>query len=417
MDEQLKRFEGESIEEYQMRLSVMKLREGYDIDWQEIKELLNSDEHIDTLRRKGYGLAMAYDLYEDKINRMTEEYYLQVQQIRDRTEVEIEDKRIKELQNKVLQLKVEKEKLKNERNHVNAQVRVMARVSHLIECVKADIIELNEKRPLITKEIIKGENKRDAIMLVSDIHIGAGAENILDIYNPEICRLKMNYYIDKCIERINKEKPQVIHFLCGGDLISGIIHTTTRFDNRLDVAEQVTFASELISEAIAKVRRECELPMKVAILSGNHDRIIADKNQHIEEENFVKFIAEFVKLRLQDDKGIEFYKQEDPTLINMEIRGYKCVLVHGDKDRRNTIHRLIEMNKIVYDYIFQGHFHKYAVEPHNHTTVITNGAFGGETYARNTRLYDKAIQLLMFFDDNGLESTYPINLEGYKKNK
>ena len=200
MDEQLKRFEGESIEEYQMRLSVMKLREGYDIDWQEIKELLNSDEHIDTLRRKGYGLAMAYDLYEDKINRMTEEYYLQVQQIRDRTEVEIEDKRIKELQNKVLQLKVEKEKLKNERNHVNAQVRVMARVSHLIECVKADIIELNEKRPLITKEIIKGENKRDAIMLVSDIHIGAGAENILDIYNPEICRLKMNYYIDKCIE-------------------------------------------------------------------------------------------------------------------------------------------------------------------------------------------------------------------------
>jgi predicted phosphodiesterase len=417
MDEQLKRFEGESIEEYQMRLSVMKLREGYDIDWQEIKELLNSDEHIDTLRRKGYGLAMAYDLYEDKINRMTEEYYLQVQQIRDRTEVEIEDKRIKELQNKVLQLKVEKEKLKNERNHVNAQVRVMARVSHLIECVKADIIELNEKRPLITKEIIKGENKRDAIMLVSDIHIGAGAENILDIYNPEICRLKMNYYIDKCIERINKEKPQVIHFLCGGDLISGIIHTTTRFDNRLDVAEQVTFASELISEAIAKVRRECKLPMKVAILSGNHDRIIADKNQHIEEENFVKFIAEFVKLRLQDDKGIEFYKQEDPTLINMEIRGYKCVLVHGDKDRRNTIHRLIEMNKTVYDYIFQGHFHKYAIEPHNHTTVITNGAFGGETYARNARLYDKPIQLLMFFDDNGLESTYPINLEGYKKNK
>jgi hypothetical protein len=92
-------------------------------------------------------------------------------------------------------------------------------------------------------------------------------------------------------------------------------------------------------------------------------------------------------------------------------------LVHGDKDRRNTIHRLIEINKTVYDYIFQGHFHKYAVEPHNHTTVITNGAFGGETYARNARLYDKPIQLLMFFDDNGLESTYPINLEGYKKNK
>ena len=417
LDERVKRQEGESIEEYQMRLSVMKLKEGYDIDWQEIKELLNSDEHIDTLRRKGYGLAMAYEIYEDKINKLTEEYYLQVQQIRDRTDAEIEDKRLNELQNKILQLKVEKEKLKNERNHVNAKVRILAQVDHLIECIKDEMRELNKVKPLITEEVVENNSERDAIMLVSDIHIGAGADNILDVYNPEICRLKMNYYIDKCIDRIKKENPQVIHFLCGGDLISGIIHTTTRFDNRLDVAEQVSFASELISESIAKVRRECKLPLKVAILSGNHDRIIADKNQHMEEENFVKFIARFVELRLKEDKGIEFYQQVDPTLINLKIRGHKCVLVHGDKDRRNAIHRLIELNGEVYDYIFQGHFHKFGVEPHNHTTVITNGAFGGETYARNARLYDKPIQLLMFFTDDGLENIYPINLSNYEKNE
>ena len=48
---------------------------------------------------------------------------MQVKQIRDKAEGEIEDKRINELQNKILQL--EKEKLKNERNHCNAQVRVI----------------------------------------------------------------------------------------------------------------------------------------------------------------------------------------------------------------------------------------------------------------------------------------------------
>lgn len=414
-DDKFQRLEGESIEEYQMRLSIMKLKEGYDIDWSEIKELLQSDEHPDTLRRKGKGLVMGYEIYENKMNKLAEEYYLQIQKIKDKVDAEIEDKRLVELQNKILQLKVEKEKLKNERNHVNAQVRVIARVDHLIECVKEEIKELNNIKPLITDEVVINENERDAIILISDVHIGVGADNILDVYNPEICRLKMNYYIDSCIERIKKENPKVIHFLCGGDLISGIIHTTTRFDNRLDVAEQVSFASELISESIAKVRRECKLPIKVAILSGNHDRIVADKNQHLEEENFVKFISEFVKLRLKEDTGIEFYSQEDPTLINLDIRGYKCVLVHGDKDRRNTIHRLIELNGEVYDYIFQGHFHKFGVEPHNHTVVITNGAFGGETYARNARLYDKPIQLLMFFTNDGLETIYPINLENYKK--
>ena len=54
-DDKFQRLEGESIEEYQMRLSIMKLKEGYDIDWSEIKELLQSDEHPDTLRRKGKG--------------------------------------------------------------------------------------------------------------------------------------------------------------------------------------------------------------------------------------------------------------------------------------------------------------------------------------------------------------------------
>ena len=414
-DDKFQRLEGESIEEYQMRLSIMKLKEGYDIDWSEIKELLQSDEHPDTLRRKGKGLVMGYEIYENKMNKLAEEYYLQIQKIKDKVDAEIEDKRLDELQNKILQLKSEKEKLKNERNHVNAQVRVIARVEHLIECVQDDIQRLNEKKPLIEKEILVQDSERDAIMLISDVHIGVDCENILDKYNPEICRQKMNYYIDKCIERINKEKPQLIHFLCAGDIISGIIHTTTRFDNRLDVSEQVIFASELLSESIIKVRKECKLPMKVAILTGNHDRITADRNQHIEEENFVRFIAEFIKLRLQEDKGIEFYEQVDPTLIDLEIRGHKCVVVHGDKDRRNTMHRLVELNGELYDYVFQGHWHKHQVEQHNHTTILTNGAFGGENYARNARLYDKPIQLLMFFTDDGLESTYPINLDGYKK--
>ena len=414
-DDKLKRQEFETDFEYYSRIGMMKLDKEIDLEWDELAEICGISESGTHWRKKMYGVREAMEYYEDKINKMTEDYYLQVQQIRDRAEGEIEDKRLTELQNKVLQLKSEKEKLKNERNHVNAQVRVIARVEHLIECVQDDIQRLNEKKPLIEKEILVQDSERDAIMLVSDVHIGVDCENILDKYNPEICRQKMNYYIDKCIERINKEKPQLIHFLCAGDIISGIIHTTTRFDNRLDVSEQVIFASELLSESIAKVRKECKLPMKVAILTGNHDRVTPDRNQHIEEENFVRFIAEFIKLRLQEDKGIEFYEQVDPTLIDVEIRGYKCVVVHGDKDRRNTMHRLVELNGELYDYVFQGHWHKHQVEQHNHTTILTNGAFGGENYARNARLYDKPIQLLMFFTDDGLESTYPINLDGYKK--
>ena len=63
MNDILKRKEGETLEEYQIRLSLGLLRKevGYeDLEWEDVKELLGSNEHRDTLRRKGKGIEL-YD--------------------------------------------------------------------------------------------------------------------------------------------------------------------------------------------------------------------------------------------------------------------------------------------------------------------------------------------------------------------
>ena len=39
MGEKFEKVEGETLEEYQMRLSVLKLVDGMDIDWTEIRDL------------------------------------------------------------------------------------------------------------------------------------------------------------------------------------------------------------------------------------------------------------------------------------------------------------------------------------------------------------------------------------------
>lgn len=413
MDERLRRLDGESIEEYQIRLSVMKLREGLDIDWNEIKELLRSDEHSDTLRRKGYGIAMAYDVYEDRINKLTEEYYMQVKQIRDKAEGEIEDKRINELQNKILQLKIEKEKLKNERNHCNAQVRIIARVEHLIECMKDDIQKFEAKERL---EIIPRKGlSRDGVIFLSDLHMGAETDNILDCYNPEILEKKLKYYIETSLAYAEEQNIEEMYFLLGGDLISGIIHNVNRFDSRLNVSEQIIRVAYLLSDAINEVSERYNV--KVAITNGNHDRIVAERDNHIEEENFTTFINEIIKLKLSENKRVEFLEQDDCTLTRFYIRGNKCVLIHGNNDRRNTINRLIEIDKTVFDFVFSGHWHKAEQWEHNHTTIIVNGAFGGEGYAKNARLYNKPIQKFMIFTEEGMMCSYDINLDNYKKDR
>ena len=48
--EKFDKLEDETLEEYQVRLSNLKLIEGEDLDWEDIKELLSSEKHRDTVR-------------------------------------------------------------------------------------------------------------------------------------------------------------------------------------------------------------------------------------------------------------------------------------------------------------------------------------------------------------------------------
>ena len=187
MGEKFERVEGETLEEYQTRLSILKLIDGEDLDWEDIKELLGSDKHRDTLRREGYGIVLASRVYEKKLAEMEDEYYYKLKRMKEKVDEEIEDKRAKELQNKINQLQKEKQKLKDERNFVNAERRTVARLEHLVECTKEAILKLNDLKPLIQEDIINvGNEDRDGIVLLSDMHLGAYAENMLDQYNPEI---------------------------------------------------------------------------------------------------------------------------------------------------------------------------------------------------------------------------------------
>ena len=391
MGEKFEKVEGETLEEYQMRLSVLKLVDGMDIDWTEIRDLLvgagMESKHPDNIRKEGYAWVKAHKLLEKKLAEMEDEYYYKLKRIKEKVDEEIEDKRIKEINNKVLQLEKEKIKLKDQRNDL---------------------------KPLIKKDVISvGNEDRDGIVLLSDMHLGAYAENMLDQYNPEISKEKLNYYIDRVCGQIVKDEIKNTYFLVAGDICSGIIHNTTRFSNRLNISEQVAFASELLAEAINKISEYSNV--QVGIIAGNHDRIVIDKTEHLESENFVEFIRAMVGLRLKDNKRVTMLEPQDCTLLSLTIRGYKITVVHGNLDKKRNISRLVEMQKEVYDYILQGHWHKFDIEQYNHTTVVTNGAFGGEEYGKNARLYNKPEQLYMEITDEGIDTIIPINLDNYKK--
>ena len=412
--EKFDKLEDETSEEYQVRLSNLKLIEGEDLDWEDIKELLSSEKHRDTLRREGYGIALASKVFENKINKIYEEHYKELKEVKNEVNKEISDKRIKEINNKVLQLEKEKIKLKDQRNDLNAIKRTIARTEHLMECMEDKIEELGKAKPLLGNvELIQQTSEREGVVVLTDIHYGADVDNILDCYNPKICEEKLNYFLVKIIQYAEENKITTLNVLGLGDFITGLIHNINRIDSRLLITEQVINISELIAEFINELSKR--FYVRYALINGNHSRIVAEKDNSREEENFTEFIRPFVKSRLRDNRNVEYIEHKDCGIIEVDILGNKCLGIHGDNDRDKNLDRLIQMYDYPIDYIFRGHFHQAKQFDVNTTTVICGGAFGSEGYAKKGRLYNKPIQKFVVFDKYGIVCSYDINLDNYKK--
>ena len=394
----LNRREGETDYEYCFRLSYAKVREGLDIDWQEIVNLCNINWSADHCRKTMIGAIRHQDYIDSK------------------TKEQLESEQYEKLIQKELELKKEKVKVQDLKTQVNKQIRELARKENLGEILEEKLEELKTSKPILpTKAIDRTSSSgRDGVMLISDMHLGSEVDNILDKYNPDICKKKLGYYVDKVIKYGKENDIDKLYVLIAGDLVSGIIHDTNRYESRLNIIEQITQVSELLSEAIAELSRHFYI--FTGIVLGNHDRCVAQKDKSLENENFVLLIEQFIRLRLENNHRVIFIDKKDEGILEIDIKGNKCLCVHGHNDRDNSLDRLIEMFEYKPSYIFKGHDHRARIFEKNRTTIICNGAFSGEEYSKNARLYNKSVQIFTIFNEEGMECNYFINLNNYITN-
>lgn len=398
MEENLKRREGESLFEWKLRLSLMKLNKETDLDWCELVELLEIDMSADHYRKLSYG----YKEYDDYIKSKTKEMIAQEE--------------YEKLLAKELEIKKEKVKLQDMRTLVNKQVRELSRKENLGEVLEKKLTEL-EMQPKIINDEYKNRvtSNRDMVCLISDIHYGIKTTNALSPYDSDICKLKMNYLIDKTIKFSLENDVDKLYVMVLGDEISGLIHNTTRLEQREDVISQVIEVSELLYESIVKLANNLPYVI-VGLAQGNHSRVMADKKDSLERENFTRLIKEFLRLRLANISNVLLLENVfDEAIIELNIRGYNVIGLHGQNDSLNNLDRLIEMFDKKIDYVCLGHYHQSKEFETNKTEIIVNGCFSGDDYSKRLRLYNKPIQKLLLFDDTGKIATYNINLDFYDK--
>ena len=303
------------------------------------------------------------------------------------------------------QLKIQQIKTRDEWAVNNRLLREEARVQNFIEL----LIDRIEKQPKLEKykfhEYIK-QNKLDleAILLLSDLHIGVDCENFYNKYNSKIAAERLDILADEVIKYCHGNNVSVLNVCNLGDMIHGIIHVTSRIEEEMNVIDQIITASELLAHFLNKLDGYIETVIYRSV-TDNHARVVANIKESVEEENFSKLIDWYLESRLKDTDIIFANDNIDVGIGKFTLENGKVVMfAHGHNDVQNAaVQNYICATKEYVDYILFGHFHKVNTKNFQNTFVFTNGSVSGvDQYALSKRLFCDPMQKLLIFDERAV---------------
>lgn len=371
------------IDDKTLKILCDKVEETLDESWEDIKQTLGFNGSKDTLRKSWsaapYGGYYVYQYLKDK-------------QLNSSTNDEIE--RIKKAQEEEYK---ERCRLQDQRREYNKILREQARFEHLTDLM-LDKMESLPYKELDISDIRFNTEGKSATLLLSDWHKGLVIDNIFNKYDNTICEQRVANLTSKTLAYCKQHGVNKLYMLLGGDFISGIIQVTARINQEEDVIEQTLDVAEILCQMI-----ECfvtkGIQVEVVSTFGNHARVIADKKQSLNRENFERLIPKYIKKRcpyvvVRDSEGEDF--------IEFKVDGQNCVLAHGDADSPlNALGNFVRLLGYVPNRIYLGHTHSLKDYDDCDTEIIVNGSLcGSDDYAIKLRKNTKPHQILQIFDND-----------------
>lgn len=378
------RKEDETDFAYKYRLVIGKktqIEPYYSLEWEDIKEMLNSDEHRDTLRKRG-------DAWKELLDHA-------------------EEVNLKDSDNEVLfEIKKERNKLNDLRNLINKETRKLSKIEDFAEiiideCKNIDgfILPDIENKPSIN------ENGIDSILDLSDIHYDGSDKpniNISELVSEVIPLCKLH--------NVNR-----LTVFINGDIINGDLKKTISRENREATGNQLVGVSKVLSDALIKLAEKIPY-VCVGINTGNHDRSIENYNDALTTDNYLPVIKEIMGLRLDNISNIVIIDNYiDDRFTLCKIRNKTHVAYHGnglknvEKDSIRTIEGFLDVKV---DYLHLGHFHSPKEVMNYDSKIIINGSlYNRSDFGKKLLLRSNEIQKLMMLDEIGdVKCTYDIKL-------
>ena len=395
----LNKKENESQLQYHKRLINGKLVDKTlaDIDYSELSEFVYGQQYSsDVARRMMYGSRRTLELIdEERLNGITDE------------------DTISEIDEKMIELKKERQKFYDHRNAFNKVIRERAREEELHEILN-DAILYGNLPELSHEPTFIESSDNDLLVSLNDMHYGIDICNAWNTYNPEVCGEMLCNYLDQIVTIALRHHSENCILFCNGDVVSGNIHKTIQIANRENVVNQVIGASELLAEFISKLSRHFNTVSFVSV-AGNHSRLDTKENSPI-DERLDDLVEWYLKARLQNIPNVIIGAGEkiDCTMYLVDIRGKTYCGVHGDYEAGSAkIAALQTMaGKNVYA-VLSGHLHHNKVDTVQGIKTIMAGSFVGmDDYCVQKRIYGRPEQIVCVCDNTGVVCHYDVPLIG-----
>ena len=304
------------------------------------------------------------------------------------------------------QIKLDKQQMKqsDERAYLNRIKREEARYEQAFDFAKDYANIMAESKPFIIKEIKKINGHRKAIIEISDWHYGIEIENFVNKFNSTIAKERVNELYNQISPDIKLFDIDTIYIANLGDLISGLIHTNLRLENREDVMTQIMEVSEIIAELIYKLYFNDKVIIEYYEVIDNHSRVSPNKHEALDGENFTRITKWFLKERFKDIPSIRINDNKlGNDIMTFNVYNHKVCGVHGHNDNAtNIVSNLTLMTNEKYDLMLMGHRHSPALHETHKILTIENGSLSGvDTYAKNIRKTSNPSQnLIIVSEDN-----------------
>lgn len=409
MNPRYKQLKDESNFEYGLRLITIKIEERpADLDWQDIVDALGLECHRDSLRKATsvteYSAYKVMQYFKDKISQLTTE-----------SKDGLTNEYIRELEDKIIEFKKEQVKFRDERNQFNKKIREQARQESLIELIKRTVVEYSPIKynhsPTVDKQDATGDN--DIIVHLTDLHTGLGIKNYFNYFDVDELSKRLDKYYDEVATIQKRHQSENCYLVLGGDLISGLIHISTRIENNENVVEQIMIASDLISNFAFKLSK-IFTNVEVYSTGGNHSRSTANKDESLKGENFDILIPYIMEKALQHQENITIHENVfDEGICAFEVRGHFVIGVHGDKDNvKSVVQNMTMLLGRKPAIALLGHRHTNGLTTVHNTKVVESGCVDGmDSYCIDRRLSGTPEQMVLVVNSKKtIECLYDVQL-------